>query len=83
MAQNDLERGLWIIPVESLKQRKMLTRKKRRRAIDIPPYIVPLSVQAQEIVRHMLGEFKTAQRYRPWKCPSTPSRSSRRCSRSA
>lgn len=32
--QFDLERGLWIIPVESLKQRKMLTRKKRRRAID-------------------------------------------------
>ena len=36
----------------SLKQRKMLTRKKRKRVTDIPPYIVPLSVQAVEIVRH-------------------------------
>ncbi len=61
--QFDLDRGLWLIPVASLKQRKMLTLKKRKRATDIPPYIVPLSAQAQEIVRHMLGEFKPAQRY--------------------
>jgi integrase len=61
--QFDLERGLWLIPVASLKQRKMLTVKKRKRASDIPPYIVPLSVQALEIVRHMLGQFKKAQIY--------------------
>lgn len=61
--QFDLERGLWSIPVVSLKQRNMLTKKKRKRAIDIPPYIVPLSAQAQEIVRHMLTEFKPAQTY--------------------
>ena len=61
--QFDLDRGLWIIPVMSLKQRKMLTRKKRKRVTDIPPYIVPLSVQAMEIVRYMLDDFKPAQKY--------------------
>ncbi|MGQ0697458.1 MAG: tyrosine-type recombinase/integrase [Panacagrimonas sp.] len=61
--QFDLDRGLWIIPVARLKQRKLLTKKKRKRLIDIPPYIVPLSVQAQEIVRHLLEQFKPAQVY--------------------
>jgi len=61
--QFDLDRGLWIIPVARLKQRKLLTRKKRKRLIDIPPYIVPLSVQAQEIVRHLLDNCKPAQVY--------------------
>ncbi|CAB5669989.1 Putative prophage CPS-53 integrase [Delftia tsuruhatensis] len=61
--QFDLERGLWLIPVESLKQRKMLTRKTRRRVTDIPPYIVPLSVQAMEIIQHQFENFKTAQKY--------------------
>ncbi|MGV2907668.1 tyrosine-type recombinase/integrase [Achromobacter sp. AGC25] len=61
--QFDLERGLWIIPVLSLKQRNMLTRKPRKRTVDIPPYIVPLPVQAQEIVRYMLAQFKPAQVY--------------------
>jgi integrase len=61
--QFDLERGLWIIPAASLKQRKTLTRKKRISAADIPPYIVPLSVQAREIVRRLLGDFKPAQKY--------------------
>lgn len=61
--QFDLDRGLWIIPVARLKQRKLLTRKKRKRLSDIPPYIVPLSVQAVEIVRHLLANFKPAQVY--------------------
>jgi len=61
--QFDLERGLWLIPVVHLKQRKQLTQKKRKRIRDIPPYIVPLSVQAQEIVRHLLDNFKPAQTY--------------------
>lgn len=61
--QFDLEQGLWIIPVMSLKQRKMLTKKKRKRVTDIPPYIVPLPVQAIEIVRHMLDQFNPAQTY--------------------
>jgi hypothetical protein len=29
-------------------------RRKRQQPKDIPPYIVPLSVQAMEIVRHLL-----------------------------
>jgi len=61
--QFDLERGLWLIPVVHLKQRKQLTKKKRKHIRDIPPYIVPLSVQAQEIVRHLLDNFKPAQTY--------------------
>ncbi|CUJ60060.1 Putative prophage CPS-53 integrase [Achromobacter xylosoxidans] len=61
--QFDLERGLWIIPVARLKQRKQLTKKKRQRFTDIPPYIVPLSLQAQEIVRHLLENLKPSQVY--------------------
>jgi len=61
--QFELERGLWLIPVVHLKQRKQLPQKKRKRIRDIPPYIVPLSVQAQEIVRHLLDNFKPAQTY--------------------
>ena len=61
--QFDLDRGLWIIPVARLKQRKLLTKKRRKRLIDIPPYIVPLPVQAQEIVRYLLDNFKPAQVY--------------------
>jgi len=61
--QFDFERGLWLIPVAHLKQRKQLSKKTRKRIRDIPPYIVPLSVQAQEIVRHLLDNFKPAQTY--------------------
>lgn len=61
--QFDLEGGLWIIPVMSLKQRAMLIRGRRKRIEDIPPYIVPLSTQAQTIVRSMLKEFKPTQKY--------------------
>lgn len=39
--------GLWVIPVVRLKQRTLLTTRKRKRLIDIPPCIVPLSVQAR------------------------------------
>lgn len=61
--QFDLDRGLWIIPVARLKQRNLLTKKRRKRLIDIPPYIVPLSIQAQEVVRHLLDNCKPAQVY--------------------
>jgi len=61
--QFDLDRGLWIIPPDVVKQLQLDMRKKRQQPKDIPPYIVPLSVQAMEIVRHMLEEFKPAQRY--------------------
>ncbi|MGY6271827.1 tyrosine-type recombinase/integrase [Achromobacter denitrificans] len=61
--QFDLDRGLWCIPVLRLKQRRQLKKNKRQRLTEIPPYIVPLSVQAQEIVRHLLADFKPAQVY--------------------
>jgi integrase len=61
--QFDLDRGLWLIPVARLKQRKMLAKKNRKRLADIPPYIVPLSMQAQEIVRYLLDNVKPAQTY--------------------
>ncbi|AIP31586.1 phage integrase family protein [Paraburkholderia xenovorans LB400] len=60
-AQFDLERGLWIIPAASLKQRMTLTRKQRKR-VDDTPYIVPLSSHAQEIVKQLLNDFKPAQK---------------------
>ena len=61
--QFDLDRGLWIIPPDVVKQLQLDMRKKRQQAKDIPPYIVPLSIQAMEIVRHLLDEFKPAQRH--------------------
>jgi len=65
--QFDLEQGLWLIPVARLKQRQQLKRskhnKRNNRFAEIPPYIVPLSAQAQEIVRHLLDNFKPAQIY--------------------
>ena len=61
--QFDLDQGVWVIPPEVVKQLQLDMRKKRQLPRDIPPYIVPLSVQAMEIVRHLLEEFKPAQRY--------------------
>ncbi|MFU5616619.1 tyrosine-type recombinase/integrase [Pseudomonas aeruginosa] len=61
--QFDLDRGLWIIPPEVVKQLQVDMRRKRQLPKDVPPYIVPLSVQAMEIVRHMVEQFKPAQRY--------------------
>ena len=61
--QFDLDRGLWIIPPEVVKQLQVGMRRKRQLPKDIPPYIVPLSVQAIEIVRHLLEQLKPAQHY--------------------
>ncbi|WP_219929582.1 tyrosine-type recombinase/integrase [Achromobacter pulmonis] len=61
--QFDLDQGLWRIPIFRLKQRRQLKRNKRQRLTEIPPYIVPLSVQAQEVVRHLLENVKPAQIY--------------------
>jgi integrase len=61
--QFDLERGLWIIPPEVVKQLQEGMRRRRKRVQDIPPYVVPLSVQAIEIVRYLLDQVKPAQRY--------------------
>ncbi len=61
--QFDLDNGLWIIPPEIVKQLQDSMRKQRKRAQDIPPYIVPLSAQAIEIIRYLLQQVKPAQRY--------------------
>ena len=61
--QFDLERGLWIIPPTVVKQLQLKLRNENRRSDTIPPYIVPLSVQALEIIRFMLERMKPAQHY--------------------
>jgi len=61
--QFDLEQGVWVIPPQVVKQLQLEMRKKGKRQQDIPPYLVPLSMQAQEIVRHLLEQVKPAQRY--------------------
>lgn len=61
--QFDLERGLWIIPPAYVKQLKLQMRRKRQRPESIPPYIVPLSAQAIELVRYVLAQFKPLQHY--------------------
>jgi integrase len=61
--QFDLERGLWIIPPENVKQLQRRMHKLRQLETDIPPYLVPLSMQAMEIVRELLAEVKPSQCY--------------------
>ena len=58
--QFDLERGLWVIPPVTVKQLQAKLRKENR---EVPPYIVPLSRQAIEIVRHLLAAASPAQQY--------------------
>jgi integrase len=60
--QFDLERGLWTIPPEVVMQLQDGMRKRGKRPQDSPPYIVPLSVQAIEVVRYLLELVKPAQR---------------------
>ncbi|PHY81661.1 integrase (plasmid) [Serratia marcescens] len=61
--QFDLDNGLWIIPPEVVKQLQVEMRKDRKLPTDILPYIVPLSMQAQEIVRYLLEQRRPAQKH--------------------
>ncbi|UZD97630.1 tyrosine-type recombinase/integrase [Pseudomonas corrugata] len=61
--QFDLEQRLWIIPAEVVKQLQLAMRKPSKQNQNVPPYIVPLSVQALGIVRHLLDQVVPAQRY--------------------
>ncbi|WP_256579986.1 MULTISPECIES: tyrosine-type recombinase/integrase [unclassified Pseudomonas] len=61
--QFDLEKQLWVIPPEVVKQLQVQMRKPGRAGGQVPPYIVPLSVQALEIVRYMLDQVLPAQRF--------------------
>jgi len=58
--QFDLERGLWIIPPEVV---KLLQVRERRESEEIPPYIVPLSRQAIEIVKALLAAKLPSNRH--------------------
>jgi integrase len=58
--QFDLKRGIWTIPPVIVKQLQVRLRKE---SSNIPPYIVPLSRQAVDIVRALLGLKRPAQRY--------------------
>lgn len=60
-SQFQLDHGLWIIPPDVVKQLQTRMQRKRIRLDDIPPYIVPLPVQAQEIVRHLLDQVQPGQ----------------------
>ncbi|UVL86019.1 tyrosine-type recombinase/integrase [Pseudomonas sp. B21-028] len=61
--QFDLAKRLWVIPAEVVKQLQLAMRKPGKQTQNVPPYIVPLSVQALEIVRHLLDQVVPAQRY--------------------
>lgn len=61
--QFQLDQGLWLIPPINVKQWQVGLRRGNRRAQDIPAYIVPLPIQAIEIVRYLLERVKPAQRY--------------------
>ncbi|HFH2603929.1 tyrosine-type recombinase/integrase [Pseudomonas aeruginosa] len=61
--QFDLERGFWVIPAVIVKQLQVAIRKQGKRPQDVPPYVVPLSDQAIQIIRHLLGKMRSGQRY--------------------
>lgn len=61
--QFDLERNLWIIPPENVKQLQEQMRKENKECTEIPPYLVPLPRQAVAIVRELLRTKSPAQRY--------------------
>ncbi|WP_210479127.1 tyrosine-type recombinase/integrase [Pseudomonas chlororaphis] len=61
--QFDLDHGLWIIPPQIVKQLQDEMHKAGKRPQDVPPYIVPLSLQVIEIVRYLLGVMRPAQRH--------------------
>lgn len=61
--QFDLEKQLWVIPPEVVKQLQLKMRKRDTPAGEIPPYVVPLSVQALEIVRYLLDQVVPAQKF--------------------
>jgi len=56
----DLERGLWMVPAEHVKQ---LQRRVRSSSEEIPPYIVPLSSQAVDTVRELLRYRFSGQKF--------------------
>ena len=58
--QFDLDNALWTIPASGVEQ---LQRAVRTQNNEVPPYLVPLSRQAVEIVRKLLRMKLKRQRY--------------------
>ena len=58
--QFDLDKELWLIPAESVKQ---LQKQVRSSSKEIPPYIVPLPKQAVAIIKELLACRFYKQRY--------------------
>lgn len=56
----DLEHALWKVPAESVKQLQKMVRNASK---EIPPYLVPLSTQAVEVVKELLAYRFSSQRY--------------------
>ncbi|WP_025810121.1 tyrosine-type recombinase/integrase [Pseudomonas chlororaphis] len=61
--QFHLDQGLWVIPPEIVKQLQLEMRRDGKQPSDIPPYIVPLSQQAQEVAQYLIDQMKPAQKY--------------------
>jgi integrase len=61
--QFDLERGLWSVPPENVKQLQRKMRKAGGKLRDMPPYLVPLSTQAVGLVRDLLRNARPGQPY--------------------
>ncbi|MFD1261649.1 tyrosine-type recombinase/integrase [Entomomonas asaccharolytica] len=60
--QFDLAKGIWCVPPENLKQINKLIRTGAHKS-EIPPYIVPLSTQAQEVVKKLISSRYPSQSY--------------------
>lgn len=62
--QIDLERGLWIIPPDIVKQlQEKVRREGNKDGSEIPPYVVPLSCQAIAVFQRLLALRPPGQRY--------------------
>ena len=60
--QFDLDKQLWIIPPENVKQLQKMVRRSPS-AKEIPPYVVPLSTQAVQIIKQLLANRHPRQTY--------------------
>nr|WP_323372063.1 site-specific integrase [Pseudomonas helleri] len=58
--QFDFDRGVWLVPPEGVKQ---LRSRVRTQGNEIPPYVMPLSVQAIAIVQRLMQLRARAARY--------------------
>ncbi|MCR8663088.1 integrase arm-type DNA-binding domain-containing protein [Pseudomonas sp. 21TX0197] len=66
--QFDLDKGIWLVPPEGVKQ---LRSRVRTQGNEIPPYVIPLSIQAIAIVQRLMqlrgrgARYLLVHRYEP------------------